>query len=296
MLKLVLGWTAVLVAIVLFAERFWKDKSEDRAIATAPPAEKVIRTAEDEVFLNEVSPLCTQTLSGFLTASSPEERNQFVLSPVDTAARMARFYSMNPLTEIDPATLTAKGASVVRLPDKKAVELQLGSPDGRLLDVVFVKQNDEWRIDWDHYVRYSDMPWALYLAGSGDPDGEFRLLARERLADERKNADTISLVLYAPRFGYASSTGYQSPEFIVRRDTREGKLLDAAFKLEREGKRVFGVNLPSINPEGLIGVRVKIRRIDSDLGRRFEISEIRACHWYSTDDPGIEIPEKDAEK
>jgi hypothetical protein len=296
MVKLVVGWTAVLVAILLFAEKFWKDKEEDRVVATPPAAEKVIRSAEDQVFLNEASPLCNQTLSGFLTAESPEQRNQFVLSPIDTAVRMARFYSMNPLTNIDPATITARDASVVHLPDRKSLELHLGSPDGRLLDVVFMKQNEEWRIDWDHYVRYSDMPWALYLAGSGEPEGEFRLLARERLADERKDADTISLVLYAPRFGYASSTGYQSPEFVVRRDSPDGKLLDAAFKMEREGKRVFGVNLPSINPEGLIRVRVKIRRTDTDLGRRFEIEKILACHWYSIDDPGIEMSETAVEK
>jgi hypothetical protein len=209
---------------------------------------------------------------------------------------MARFYSMNPLGVLDPQTISAQGAAVVHLPGLKAVETHLRSKEGRLFDAVFIKENDEWRLDWEHYARYSDHPWALFLAGNGEEEGEFRLLARERLPEERKSEATISMVLYAPRFGYANDTGFQSPEFLVRRETRNGKLLEAAFKLERGGGRVFDVNLPGINPEGLIRVRLKIRRFEVEGERRFEIKDVIACHWYSVDDPGVVIPDPDGKK
>ena len=102
------------------------------------------------------------------------------------------------------------------------------------------------------------------------------------------------MVLYAPRFGPSGETGFQSPEFLFKRDTRDGRLLDAAFKLDREGARVFGVNIPNINPEGLIRVRVKVRSVEIEGERRFEIEEVIACHWYSVDVPGVEIPEQPA--
>lgn len=289
MLKLAAGWIVLLLAIVFAARKFWNGDSAAHPIVQNSSSKKRTNSAEDQFLLNEASPLCGQTLSRFLSAMTPEERFQFVSSPLETATRMAGFYNMNPLETIDHKSIVLQNVAVAHLPGKNAVEFQMHSRDGRLLDVVFVKENDEWRIDWNHFVRYSGMPWALFLAGSGEAEGEFRLLARERLADERKNAETISLVLYAPRFGNSRDTGFQSPEFVIRRDTRDGRLLDSAFALERSGKRPFGVNLPSINPEGLIRVRVKIRRTEVDSERHFEIEKVVACHWYSIDDPGVEI-------
>ncbi len=295
MVKLVAGWLLILAAIVFGANKMWKDKSENRPAVKTKAADKEVMSAADINFLNEASPLCGQTLSGFLAAGTPEQRNQFVSSPITTAARMSRFYETNPMASIDPKTIVLENSSLIRLPNGNGVEIQMSSPEGRLLDAAFVKENDEWRIDWDHFARYSDEPWALFLAGGSQAEGEFRLLARERLAEERKGADTLSIVLYAPRFGYAKDTGFQSPEFIVRRDSKDGRLLDAAFRQERSGKRLFGVRQASIDPEGLIRIRAKIRRTEQELERKFEILEVIACHWYSVDDPGVAIEEPPAE-
>jgi len=294
MFKLVLGWTAVLVAIVFVAQKFWMDDSETRKSPQSSSPSTEVESAEDVELLREAAPFCNETLSGFLNAGTPEQRNQFVSSPITTVVRMSRYYSMNPFGEIDPATISLTGSSVVHLPEGNAIETQLSSTNGQLLDVLFVRDDEDWKIDWDHFARYSDAPWALFLAESGEGEGEFRLLARERLADERKEEDSMSLVLYAPRFGYTGDTGFQSPEFLVKRDSRNGRLLEAAFELERTGKRAFGVKLPSIDPEGLIRVRVKIRRTESELRRKFEITDVIACHWYSSDDPGVEISSPEA--
>lgn len=295
MLKLITGWVVFIGLVIWGARALWP---EDPA-ASAPVAAIADTTnhipEEDIVLLNEAAAKCNDLFSAFLQAGTPEERNQFVASPVTTASRMARFHTMNPVTRIDPATLQATGKAVLHLPGKKAIESHWQTSDGRLLDAVFIEDNGEWKLDWDHHVRYSDIPWSLYLAGSGDDVAEFRLLARERLADERKDATDISIVLYAPRFGVSNETGFASPEFLVPRNSGNGRKLETAFKLERSGKRPFGVKLPSINPEGLIRVRVKVRRVVENMERRFELEEILACHWYSTDEPGMEsgpIPEQ----
>lgn len=289
LVKLFTVWVLVLGGIVVVARKKWPKQAPPVVTPKVESAMKAVAAAEDVALLEEAGKLCLTSFSGFLAATSPEEQNQFVRNPIETAPRMARFYNMNPLGTIDAKTLSSRGAAVVHLPGVQAVETHLSSPDGRLLDAVFIKENDEWRLDWEHYARFSDYPWALFLAGNGEVEGEFRLLARERLPEERKDEATISLVLYAPRFGYANDTGLQSPEFLVRRDTRNGKLLDAAFKLERSGQRIFNVNLPSINPEGLIRVRAKIRRFVVEGERRFEIKDVIACHWYSVDDPGVVV-------
>ncbi|MEO8614523.1 MAG: hypothetical protein ABI600_05230 [Luteolibacter sp.] len=294
MLKLLLGWSALLVLIIYGARWKFHDNSENRKPVIT---ESQVKTAigQDEIhFINETAPLCNQAFAGFLNAGTPEERNQFVLDPINTASRMARFYSLNPMTNIDPSTLTLQKTALLNLPSGKALETIWTSKDDLQLDAVFINEGDEWRLDWDHFVRFSDYPWALFLAGSGEPQGEFRLLARERLADERKNSDTLSIVLYAPRFGTLNDTGLQSPEFLIKRDTENGRLLDAAFKLEKNGERVFGVKIENTNPESLIRLRVKVRRIEENMERRFELEKVVACHWYSSDEPGVQVSESPA--
>ena len=293
MLKLIAGWSVVLALIVFGARKMWPNHApaQSSVSATAPAA---LDMEEDMIMLKEGGPKCGEAMSGFLSAGTPEERNQFVLAPVATASRMARFYSLNPMASVNPSTLVFEKSGVVNLAGRKAIETLWKTEDGRTLDVNFREENGEWRLDWDHFARYSDYPWSLFLAGSGAPEGEFRLLARERLAEERKDAEAISVVLYAPRFGHPGDTGFQSPEFLVSRNKPEGKLLDAAFKMARSGRQVYDSKLPNLNPEGMIRVRVKIKRTEVNMERRFEITAVQACHWFSIDDPGV-AAEKPAE-
>jgi len=287
MVKLMLGWTLVLGLIVIGARKLWpsapQEHGEVKSVNEAP-----VLDAEDRDLMHTAAPLCGRAFEGFLTAGTPEARNQFVLSPVITASRMSRFYDMNPLVNIKPENLIIDATGLVRLPGGDAFEARWKSKDGRIFDAVFRRENDEWRLDWDHFARYSDYPWALFIAGSGPDEGEFRLLARERLAAERRNEPEISIVLYAPRFGVPEEAGLQSPEFLVSRDTTGGQLLDAAFEQARAGRKVFGADMDDINPDGMIRVRVKVRRFDEEGERKFEITGVTACHWYSVDEPGVE--------
>ncbi len=279
------GWSLVLVLIILGARTLWHVEEPARK-QTAPAAATL--SDEDDELLNSAGQKCAETFSRYLAAGTPEGCNQFVLTPISTASRMARYYSLNPLPHVDPGTLSCVGNSVLKLPGGKAIESYWKTPDGDELEAVFREENGEWRLDWDHFARYSDYPWSLFLSGSGNPEGEFRLLARERLSDERKGSDAISLILYAPRFGQPGEVGFQSPEFLVARNSRDGQLLDAAFKLAKRGEQVFGASLPILNPEGMIRVRVKVRRSEVDLERKCEITAVLACHWYAVDDPGVE--------
>lgn len=297
MLKLVLGWTAVLAIIVIGARLLFPE--EDKQDLPPPVSEKKqeVISDEDMLLLDENLQKCGDVFAGFLQAGVPEQRNQFVLSPVTTASRMALFYSMNPLPVIQPDTLTPTANATLKLPGGKAIETLWTTQDGRRIDVVFREESGEWKIDWDHFARFSDYPWSLFLAGNEETEGEFRLLARERLAEERRNEETISLVLYAPRFGRPEESGFQSPEFLVSRRSRDGKLLDAAFELARQQKTIYQSKLPNLNPEGMIRVRVKVKRSEVNMERKFEITKVIACHWYSVDDPGvIPAPSTDADE
>ncbi len=288
MLKLVSAWLLLLAIIIFGFHRLWHTNTPKNRIQDASANTTTESMAEDFDLLQKAIPQCVSMLFGFLAANTPEERNQFVFAPISNASRIDRFYTLNPAIKIDLSTLSLMNKSVLRLPGAKAIETHWKSKDGKYIDAVFLEENGEWRLDWAHFIRYGDCPWSMFLAGSGPQEGEFRLLARERLAEERKNAESISLVFYAARFGNPEDAGPPSPEFLISRNTRDAQLLDAALQLARSGKRIFDLQLPDLNPDELIPVRVKVRRIETGPTQRFEITSVSTCHWYSLDDPGVE--------
>jgi hypothetical protein len=290
MLTLIAAWLLLVVLIIAIIKMTAKDLPKNGRFVSKQELEKRSISAEDLALLDAAIPLCSQNFANFLNARSPEERNQFVISPITTAARMARFYQLNSIKNFDPKTLTLTRSAVLHLPGGSAIETQWKSVTGGTFDALFIKENGEWRLDWDHYVRFSEYPWPLFLVGGGEDRGEFRLLARERLATERRGLDTISVILAAPRLGYAKDIGTQSPEILVPRDSKSGRLLMAAFKLEKDKKRVFGLTLASLNPEDFIRVRATVSRTKLETGYGFEIQEITAAHWYSEASAGIELP------
>jgi hypothetical protein len=290
MLKLCTAWILALAIIIIGARKLYPSNDADTGeLPVVASKDATVQSGEDAAFYQNAAPRCADVLVQFLSADTLEASNQFVFSPVSTVSRMAHFHSLNSIPKTDPASLVLTGGCLLDLPGEKALEAHWKTADGKTIDTVFRLENDEWRLDWEHYARYSDQPWALFLAGTGPDEAEFRLLARERLAEERKNEGSISIVLYPPRFGYPHETGSQSPEFLVSRQTRDGKLLDAAFKLERDGGRLFGSTLPVIDPDDMIRVRVKVRRAENEEGKRYEITAVKACHWLSLDDPGVPL-------
>jgi hypothetical protein len=128
----------------------------------------------------------------------------------------------------------------------------------------------------------------MFLAGAGEPVAEFRLLARERLAGDRKHDPAMSLVFHPPRFGQPREADSPSPEFLVPRSSEPGRKLEALLRLHREGKRPFGARAPLDDPEDMIRVRVRVRReADQQGARKFVLEDVLAGHWLGSEESGI---------
>jgi hypothetical protein len=291
--KLIIGWVLVMALLVFIGRMVWRSSPQKQYVAT-----KVDETPlpKDIELLTKLSEQCRDELSKFLTTQNMGQRAQFTINPEQTSQRMEPFYVLNPLTNIDPKSFTCTGSDFLNLPAGRAIECQWKSSEGHVFDSVFSPETDSLRFDWDHFVKYSEYPWALFLAGDGPDEAEFRLLARQRFGSEGKNTSSLNIVFYAVAFGTSQEIGSASPEFQVPKNTKNGKLLDAAFGLEKNGKRPFGINLKTVDPEGYIRVRVRIRRATVDNVRSYELLNVIACHWYSTVEPGMEISDQPLEK
>jgi hypothetical protein len=288
-MKLIIVWLAVLALLGAAGHWLWKAKPRDEAPeqTVSENASKGTLADEDTAKLVKAYPKCREMMGGFLMAGTPEERNQFVRTPVDTVARMARFYQMNPMSNIDPQSVRGAGGGVVALKNHQAIETRWQTTDGREFDAVFFDEKGEWRLDWEDYAQYSDHPWALFLSGDGPDEAEFRLFARERLPEQRSEMSQLRIVLHAPRFGFPGEAGEASPEFRIDQESPQGVLIKAALAERTAGKRIFGSSLPNHDPDGMIRLRVKIRRSDGALGREFTIEQVVACHWLSIPETGV---------
>ncbi len=289
--NLLIGWVVMTVLLALAIRWIWPEDVRHNAGKT-PSIASVKGSTGDETVVNIRKAIipCLSVLGGFLSANTPEERNQFVLNPVATAGRMARYYNLNSLTRIDPRKVTNTVNTLLDLPTGQALESRWRTTDGRTFDCVFAQQGGEWRLDWDHFARYGDYPWSLFISGDGPAEVELRMLVRERLAQERNDSPHMSLAFYAPRFGYPDQIDSHAPEFLVRRDSDDGRLLTAAFKKHAAGESLYGSTLASMEGPGMIRVRVKIRRlpVEADSSQKFELLKVIACHWLAIDDPGVQ--------
>lgn len=281
------GLVALAIKTIWSVEEIPKPVANTSVIETAPENQNF-------ALIDKHADKCWDTLKNFLQSGLPEQRSQYVSQPVTAVTRMTRHQDFEEMGNITPPTLKSSQWNVVSIGAEKSIELFWMNEDGRSFDALFKKEQEEWLIDWEYFVRYSDMPFAVFLSGNGDTEGEFRLLARERLAEDRKHQPTISIMFYAPVFGRPAETGVPSPEFLIERNSPAGKLLEAAFAASKNKKRPFNSKTPNLDPEGMIRVRVKLRRSGEMDVRAFELIELKACHWYSSDLPGFE-PSNQAE-
>lgn len=285
--KVLVAWLVFIILLAIVGNRLWEE--DDRLGSQVRSAPITVSSVGDDerTILDEAIPQCARCLGSFLSSGTPEERNQYVRKPISLAGKMSRFYNMNPLVLINPTDVKLVAKHVINLESGPAIATTWEVVDGRKLDAVFYKEDGEWRLDWEQFVRYGDMPWPLFLAGSGGESGEFRLMARLRLADEKSATSQLSVVLYGPRFGHPIDPGNASPEFLISRDSEDGRLLAAAFRAEKAGKSPFDAALETGDPEGMIRVRVQVKRIDDQKSRSFVLEKVIACHWLSIDEPGL---------
>jgi hypothetical protein len=288
MMRLVLIWVLATGLIVFAIKTIWHEEPTQKPESTINIADAASEN-ENLFLVHKSMGQCIRTMREFLQAGPPEHRSQFVMQPIKAVARMTRHQDIENLTAVSPPTPESSQWNVVDIGEEKAIEVVWANADGRRFDAIFRKETDGWLIDWENFTRYSDMPLSAFLSGDGDAEAEFRLLARERLSEERKNMPTMSIMFYAPVFGRPAETEMSSSEFLIERNSTEGVLLEAAFSALKNKKRPFNAKLANYDPDGMIRVRVKIRRSGEMDTRAFKIVELKACHWYSSDLSGFDV-------
>lgn len=276
--RVLMYFVAAWVALVAFAAIFLKRGSTAAPTPAPDYVEKSDAPSIDDLqFLQDHMPECSDRVVAFLNSTDPAGRAQQVLRAEQLIPRMTRYYESNPALPVQES-LSIPYRGVIKTPAGRAIESIWRRGNGELLEAVFFEEKGEWKIDWDAMVRYSSEPWALFLAAQGPGEGEFRLLARERLGAGGHNDESIGLVFYRQRPGFPGETLNPSPEVRVVRASALGRAIEDAFKARQEKVAPFGSRAFENDPDGMIRLRVKMSR-SGDETRVFKIEELLATHW-----------------
>lgn len=243
--------------------------------------------SDEQRIITEELHECKRKVVEFLEAGAPESRVEFVINPVETLKRMSGWQQ--------DITFSSSGEDpsysiidVIETPQGKAIETVWEVTGNRRVEAVFFEDDKgEWKIDWANMVRYSELDWALFLLGTDDEEGEFRLLARRRSEVSSGEGTIASVVLIGPRAGLPGELGASSPEVVVDPNSRIGRVLSEAFAKRDAGEGIYGSQASQLDPKGMIRLRVTVMR-EGGTERSFVIREILACHWYDFDDLGLE--------
>ncbi len=123
----------------------------------------------------------TRTLKKFFFAESLAERLDYVRHPETTESRIESFYALPGNRGTADITVVGEPITVRRF------ELE-GIPFlGVLYDfsdltqrgVVFEKTLGGWKIDWESFVGYSEMPWSVFFEAEPEDAFTFRALVKE---------------------------------------------------------------------------------------------------------------------
>lgn len=271
----VIAWGTILGVAAVWTKRRWSDAAPS---ATAEdPRAMGGQAMEDQRLIQDQLEACGNRLEEFLAASDISGRSPHVLRAERALPRMVRFQQDNP---IFPSTLplAIESYKVLHTPAGRVIETLWKQGGDQFVEAVFAEEAGEWKIDWDAFVRMRTEPWALFLAGQGEGAGEFRVLARERIGANGRDAQYIGLVLYTSRPGHPDEAVSPSPEVKVERDSPMGRQIEEAFVARMKGFGPYGSQLVRHDPDEMVRLRVRMSR-HGEAEREFQITELIACHW-----------------
>lgn len=283
-------WVMMLLGVIGFRYYLTNAPTGSRTLGVEDLQRSLV-ASDREKLLNQVLPECDAVIRGFLLASTSEERGVFTVRSEELKVALEARDKAYSFPQMDVSSLQRTGQEWLRLGDEWMILTHWkDAVGGSEFDAVFHKQPDGWKLDWLHFIRYSEVSWSAFFAGEGDLDqAEFRLLARQhkdvktqRLSDQR-----MMIVLAAPVWGRPKRAVLESPMISIDLMSEESQLLTAAFELRGKNLAVSGGELAPLDPDGFVRVRVKVTRNEFGGEYRFIMNELIACHWIDSDLSGF---------
>lgn len=248
-----------------------------------------VEETERRAFLRAALPQCEQAMSGFLSARTAEGKTQFVHNGIKLSGRITRYYEKNPVYVSESSAFRIVKGELLSMKGHVMVGALCVNSRGENWEVVFIKQGDEWKIDWLAMVRYDDRRWSTFSVSKDGEEGEFRLYMRVRDSNEDIEQKELKLVFYKPTIYRAGEfEGESSKPVSVEIDSDLGRqiLRMAEANQVEEGEWLadsYGLSIGRLDPPRYLRARVRMKlHREGEGGKmvRLELLDILAEHWY----------------
>ena len=271
----VILWGVVLGVTAVWLRKISPDASDASSVVDSQTMGG--QAMEDSRLLRDQLEGCEKRLEQFLSAKNIGGQSPHVLRADKILAEMARSLQYNPIFAAE-GTMTPLSYQVIHTPAGRAIEMEAKLDEGKQIEAVFFEEGGEWKIDWHAITRAGSGSWPLFVSGKGKEEGEFRVLARERIGASGRDPEFIGLVLYASRPGHPGEAVSPSPEIRVPRGSEMGRAIEEAFASRAKNLGPFGSAVVKYDPDDMIRLHVRVTR-EGEEERVFRISELIATHW-----------------
>ncbi len=289
LVKFVVGW---FIVVGLLAGLIKWQTSSGPTHSVAKPAtdenkENKKWDSENIDLFKQAYPSMLQTATSLFQETAPESLAQLcrqrprLSSIILNDGAKASFFK--------PESIEMVEQNVIRPGELALIETIWTDTRGRKMEMVFAKEEERWVIDWESYARSSSMPWSVFQGADGEGEGVFRMLVRERLAEQNFSDLQMSIVFYEPSLLRGAPLSLATPEFLVDRKSRNGRLISMALMARKQNQPLMGSIFPQADPPNTARVCVKIRRSIKGEEKVFTLIEVLACHWMGIDYPGVEL-------
>ncbi len=288
-------WVMLIWLVILLSAAglryYFSDSNANRHSSVSDSHSSRYVLKEKENLLREALPLCDQLLRSFIASNTAEEMGSGILKKDNFADQIGLFIASQKLVQLDPNSITRTQQDFIQLGREWVIWTQWKDTSGEIqFDAVFRKDGDKWKLDWPAFSRFHPVSWTDFHAGKGPERSEFKLLARLLREDEtsRSDSDFMQVLMVEPVWGKPNEISQAQSVFMVDWMSKEAQSLSAAFEVRKKDRILYNAKITPMEPEEWIRLSVVISRDELDGKFRFNLDEIKACHWVDSGASGFD--------
>ncbi|SHI89017.1 hypothetical protein SAMN02745181_1125 [Rubritalea squalenifaciens DSM 18772] len=224
-------------------------------------------------------------LASFNESPDNNLRSSFVMNGVDLLLPMGDYYSANPKLGIK-GQMGIMGVYLDEGGEYHRFDTIVKDEEGKVLEVVYWKKGNAWKLDWEQLVKYSSVSWDRFLlAKSVGYEGDFRLYVRGISMGDRREGDPLYVRFYEPKI-FDGGRGTESPIVKVNVNTDMGKAMLDALEAAQKASSKDAV-LGKVDPPGWARVHLKLAWEQSNGEAELKVKHFYAPNWFTVHGEGI---------
>lgn len=298
--KVVLRWLFLWLAtvgIILFVISRFQIYSAGVAKGALTIEERLV--GEEREFYKTEYPKIERTFRDFLGRRSVNQMSELVLDTDQVERKMARHFRENVRRTVSEGLKPSPVFWNVAFEESPGfVEVAWdGGVDG-FFEGVFVKVGQSWKIDWEHYERYSSESWTVFNQQIGGLNkGLFRVYIEKVSEGEGEDFQRWMKVRIIPPYSDEERGKLEASDPIMLEGDDELSLKISRLFIERSGQSEGYSQLWERDSRKLRRATVELEWVeDSVTGEeRMVIKDVLAEHWRGLETIGEPAGEKEDE-